>query len=402
MIYLLTGLVVAVLVLQVILLTRRESLDTGGLERGQERTERVVREEIARNREESGRAIERLSVLNQQKLDEVRGVVDQRLQVLAKENTVQLEKMRVTVDEKLQGTLEKRLGESFKLVSEQLAAVQKGLGEMQKLAGDVGSLQKVLSNVKVRGIWGEYQLAQILEQILTPEQYAANVCTKEGSRETVEFAVKLPGKDEQNCVWLPIDAKFPKEDYERLITASEQGDPVAVAAATKALLAGVEKMAKDISEKYIHPPVSTDFAILFLPTEGLYAEVLREPGFHDKLQHRYHVLPAGPTTLAALLNSLRVGFQTLAIEQRSHEVWMVLGAVKREFGKFGDVLEKVKRQLHTASKTLDETGVRTRALERSLREVEALPEDTSVSRKTIVHNVPLFPDLAEIETEPEE
>lgn len=306
-----------------------------------------------------------------------REALEQKFQQIQASNERKLDEMRQTVDEKLQGTLEKRLGESFKLVSDRLEAVQRGLGEMKSLADGVGDLKRVLTNVKERGTWGEYQLGAILEQILTPEQYAQNVRPKEGG-EVVEFAVKLPGKNREAGappVWLPIDAKFPKEDYERLLQASEIADADGVKSATAALASSVRKAAKDIYDKYVAPPHTTDFAILFLPTEGLYAEVLRQPGLQDDLQSKYRVLVTGPTTLSAMLNSLRVGFQTLAIEQRSHEVWHVLGAVKTEFGKFGQVLDKVKRQLHSATDTIDRTHVRTRAMERKLRSVEQLPED---------------------------
>jgi len=305
-----------------------------------------------------------------------RAEIDSRLQTIQEGSEKKLEEMRRTVDEKLHETLERRLGESFKLVSDRLEAVQRGLGEMQSLATGVGDLKRVLTNVKERGTWGEYQLAAILEQILTPDQYARNVRVRE-DREVVEFAVKLPGRspDDRQPVWLPIDSKFPKEDYERLGVAAAAGDAEGARAATKALLAGVTSMARDIHEKYIAPPHTTDFAILFLPTEGLYAEVLRQPGFHDEMQRKHRVLIAGPTTLAAVLNSLRVGFQTLAIERRAHEVWTVLAAVKTEFAKFGDVLSRVRNHLDTASRTLDETGVRTRAIERKLRTVEQLPAE---------------------------
>jgi DNA recombination protein RmuC len=279
------------------------------------------------------------------------------------------------VDEKLQGTLEKRLGESFKLVSERLEAVQQGLGEMRNLATGVGDLKKVLTNVKSRGTWGEVQLGALLEQILTPEQYDRNVQTKSGSSEVVEFAIRLPGPedDKDSQVWLPIDAKFPQEDYLRLVEASEAGDAAAVTQAVAALVRSVQNSAKDISSKYLNPPKTTDFAILFLPTEGLYAEALRQPGLMEKLQNDYRIVVAGPTTLAAILNSLRMGFKTLAIAQRSSEVWKVLSAVKSEFGKFGDVLDRVGKQLDTARKSIDQTGARTRAIERKLRSVEALP-----------------------------
>jgi DNA recombination protein RmuC len=300
--------------------------------------------------------------------------LDRKFQQIQESNEKKLEEMRRTVDEKLHETLEKRLGESFKIVSERLEAVQRGLGEMQSLATDVGGLKRVLTNVKERGTWGEYQLGAILEQILTPEQYGRNVHVKDDG-EVVEFAVRLPGRDtgQGKPVWLPIDSKFPKEDYERLVAAAGVADKDGVEQAVGGLLSRVESMARDIQRKYIAPPSTTDFGILFLPTEGLYAEVLRQPGFHDSLQQKYRVLVAGPTTLSAILNSLRVGFQTLAIEKRAHEVWTVLGAVKTEFGKFGEVLDKVKRQLATASNTIDQTAVRTRAMERRLRSVEQLP-----------------------------
>lgn len=306
-----------------------------------------------------------------------REALDQKFQQIQASNERKLDEMRQTVDEKLQGTLEKRLGESFKLVSDRLEAVQRGLGEMKSLADGVGDLKRVLTNVKERGTWGEYQLGAILEQILTPEQYAQNVRPKEGG-EVVEFAVKLPGKNREAGappMWLPIDAKFPKEDYERLLQASEAADADGVKSAAAALASSIRKAAKDIYDKYVAPPHTTDFAIMFLPTEGLHAEILRQPGLHDELQSKYRVLATGPTTLSAMLNSLRVGFQTLAIEQRSHEVWHVLGAVKTEFGKFGQVLDKVKRQLHTATDTIDKTHVRTRAMERKLRSVEQLSDD---------------------------
>lgn len=323
------------------------------------------------------RGLEKTHQEEQQKAQEK---LDQKFQQIQENNEKKLEQMRQTVDEKLQSTLEKRLGESFKQVSERLEAVQRGLGEMQELATGVGDLQRVLTNVKERGTWGEYQLGAILEQILTPDQYGRNVHVQDG-RETVEFAIKLPGKgvDQDKPVWLPIDSKFPKEDYERLVAASTAADAEGVEQATNALIGQVSSMAKDIQKKYIAPPDTTDFGILFLPTEGLYAEVLRQPGFHDELQRKYRVMVAGPTTLSAILSSLRVGFQTLAIEKRAHEVWTVLGAVKTEFGRFGEVLDKVKKQLNTATKTLDETGVRTRTMERKLRSVEQLPTDKSAA-----------------------
>ena len=339
---------------------------------------RQLREEVsAAQRSGSEMLVNALNALAQSsRLDQqsARESLEQKFQQIQASNEKKLDQMRQTVDEKLHSTLEKRLGESFKLVSDRLEAVQRGLGEMKSLADGVGDLKRVLTNVKERGTWGEYQLGAILEQILAPDQYAANV-RPTGGGEVVEFAVKLPGRstDSEHSVWLPIDAKFPREDYERLLLASENADAEGVKAAAAGLAAALRKSARDIHDKYIAPPATTDFALLFLPTEGLYAEVLRYPGLHDELQRKYRVIAAGPTTLAALLNSLRVGFQTLAIEQRSHEVWLVLGAVKSEFSKFGQVLDKVKKQLHSASNSIEETQSRTRAMERKLRSVEQLP-----------------------------
>ncbi|MBN1626315.1 MAG: DNA recombination protein RmuC [Deltaproteobacteria bacterium] len=321
-------------------------------------------------------AIKGLEKTQQQEQEKAREALDLRFLQIQDGNEKKLEEMRKTVDQKLHSTLEKRLGESFKLVSERLEAVQRGLGEMQSLATGVGDLKRVLGNVKERGTWGEYQLGAILSEILTPDQYAKNVRTKEG-RESVEFAVRLPGKghDHDTPVWLPIDSKFPREAYERLVDAARIANAEGVEAASMELRRVVIKMAKDIQDKYINPPASTDFAILFLPTEGLYAEVLRRPGLHDEIQQKHRVLLAGPTTISAILNSLRVGFQTLAIEKRAGEVWTVLGAVKTEFGIFGDFLARVKKQINTVSNTLDESTRRTRAMERKLREVEQLPGD---------------------------
>ena len=312
---------------------------------------------------------------NQQRMDGLRATISEQLNEMREANEKKLEEMRRTVDEKLQGTLEKRLGESFKLVSERLDAVHKGLGEMQTLATGVGDLKNVLTNVKVRGTWAEYQLEAILEQVLTPEQFDRNVATKEGSAERVEFAIRLPGRgdDPDDCVWLPIDSKFPQEDYLRLAEAAREGDADSVAQSTKELLRSVTQSAKTISDKYLNPPQTTDFAVLYLPTEGLYAEVLRQPGLISQLQQDHRVVVSGPTTIAALLSSLRLGFRTLAIEKQASEVWQVLAAVKTEFGKFGGVLDKVKKQLATASNTIDETQTRTRVMARKLREVEQLP-----------------------------
>ena len=323
--------------------------------------------------------VQALVETNQQRLEGLRATISEQLGEMREANEKKLEEMRRTVDEKLQGTLEKRLGESFKLVREQLDAVHKGLGEMQSLATGVGDLKNVLTNVKVRGTWAEYQLGAILEQVLTPEQFDRNVATHENSSERVEFAIRLPGRsdDPNDCVWLPIDSKFPQEDYIRLTEASESADAEAVAQSTRDLMRSVTQSAKTIAEKYLNPPHTTDFAVLYLPTEGLYAEVLRQPGMVSQLQQDYRVVVSGPTTIAALLNSLRLGFRSLAIEQQASEVWQVLAAVKTEFGKFGEVLDKVKKQLATASNTIDQTQTRTRAMARKLQKVEQLPSGES-------------------------
>jgi DNA recombination protein RmuC len=316
-----------------------------------------------------------LITAHQSTQETLRNAIEARLDKINESNAQKLEEMRHTVDEKLQGTLEKRLGESFQLVSERLEQVHKGLGEMQNLASGVGDLKRVLTNVKTRGTWGEMQLGNLLDQILAPEQYARNVRTKPTGLENVEFAIKLPGRDEQDgkCVWLPIDAKFPKEDYERLVDAAERGDAGAVDQAAKALDNRIRSQARDIRDKYLAPPQTTDFGLLYLPTEGLYAEVIRRPGLADAVQRECRVVIVGPTTLAALLNSLQMGFRTLAIQKRSGEVWKVLGAVKTEFGKFGDVLDKVKRKLDETGNTIEEAAHRSRQLEKKLKKVEALP-----------------------------
>jgi len=333
--------------------------------------------EVQRNQLEALAArLRELSESNQSALTTIRTTLDARVRELQEGNEKKLEEMRRTVDEKLQTTLEKRLGESFKLVSEQLESVQKGLGEMQSLANGVGDLKRVLTNVKARGTWAEVQLGALLSEILAPGQFEKNVHVEPSSREVVEYAVKLPGpKDDPDaCVWLPIDSKLPQEDYLRIQDAAESGDFEATQRATEALARAIRLAARDIHDKYVKPPHTTDFAIMFLATEGLYAEVIRQPALIDELQHRHRVVVAGPTTLAALLSSLRMGFQTLAIERQAAEVWRVLGAVKTEFAKFGEVLDKVKKQLDTASRTIDQTGRRTRAMERKLRSVEGLPE----------------------------
>lgn len=321
--------------------------------------------------------LEKLTKSNASHLDKLRESVETRLDRIQKNNEEKLDQMRKTVDEQLQGTLEKRLGESFGLVSKQLEQVHKGLGEMQQLATGVGDLKRVLSNVKARGTWGEVQLGALLEQILTRQQYERNVKPKPGSDEIVEFAIRLPGPEDEagSVVWLPIDAKFPMDRYHQLIDSAESGDTETVQRASAALAKSVESAAADICEKYLSPPHTTDFGILFLPIEGLYAEVVRDPDLLERLQHRHRVVVAGPTTLAAILNSLQMGFRTLAIEKRSSEVWKVLSAVKTEFGKFGEVLDKVKKQLDTASRSIDQTGTRSRAIEKKLRSVEELPPD---------------------------
>ena len=309
-------------------------------------------------------------------ITEIKDAVEKQLKSIREDNTVQLNEMRKTVDEKLHDTLEKRLGESFKHVSERLEQVHKGLGEMQNLAVGVGDLKKVLSNVKTRGILGEYQLGNILEQILSPEQYDVNVATKKGSQANVEYAVKLPGKSDDKTVWLPIDSKFPLESYQSLLQAFDEGDSVKIAQAQKQLMTAVESFAKDISTKYIDPPHTTDFAIMFLPVESLYAEILRHPELFDKLQRTYRITITGPTTLSALLNSLNMGFRTLAVQKRSSEVWKVLAEVKTEFVKYAEQLEKVQKQLSTASHTLETLQTtRTNAMERKLRGVESFELD---------------------------
>jgi len=337
---------------------------------------RSAREEARLSARELREEVTKSIDVTQASLDRVRVTLDQRVRELQEGNERKLDEMRRTVDEKLHDTLEKRLGESFKLVSDRLDTVHKGLGEMQQLATGVGDLKRVLTNVKARGTWAEVQLGAILEQVLTPEQYGKNVCIRPDTAERVEFAVRLPGPidDPATCVWLPIDSKFPQEDWLRLQDASDQGDVAAVQAASDALIRTVRGSAKEIHDKYVHPPASTDFAIMFLATEGLFAEVLRHPSVVSDLQQQYRVVVAGPTTLAAILTSLRMGFQTLVVEQRAAEVWRVLGAVKTEFGKFGDVLDKVQRQLTTASRTIEETGQRSRAMEKKLRSAERLPE----------------------------
>jgi DNA recombination protein RmuC len=385
------------------------------LERMLERQERTLRDELARNREEAqlsarqGREentralstfgdsqlmrmseiaglqkaqldtfaeqLTHLTSSNEGRMDKMRVTLEERLRLIQDDTARKLEQMRATVDEKLHDTLEKRLGESFKLVSERLELVQRGLGEMQSLASGVGDLKKVLTNVKTRGTFGEIQLASLLEQILAPGQYEANVESRKGSGQRVEFALKLPGRDgtPDGLVWLPLDAKFPQEDYLRLVEAQEAGEVLAAVEASKQMEKAVRLMAANIRDKYLDPPQTTDFGIMFLPTEGLFAEVLRRPGLFDALQRDFKVMIAGPTTLAAMLNSLQMGFRTLAIEKRSAEVWNLLGAVRTEFSKFGQVLEKTSKKLQEAGNHIDAAAVRTRSIEKKLKGVQEMP-----------------------------
>jgi DNA recombination protein RmuC len=388
-------------------------------EKNQQRTENITKEEIAKNRTETSQnnqlsrqemskslkdfgdsLLARMAEIaglqknqldtfskqlstqtrtTEEKLEQMRDTVEKKLKTLQDENTKKLEQMRETVDEKLHATLEKRLGESFKLVSDRLEQVYKGLGEMQTLAAGVGDLKKVLSNVKTRGIWGEISLGFLIEQLFTPEQYAKNVATKKGSSERVEFAIRLPGRDkDEGEVWLPIDSKFPEADYTRLIEAQEKADPELVEESARSLEKFIKAEAKKINEKYIDPPNTTDFGIMFLPVESLYSEVLRRPGLFEQLQREFRITVTGPTTLAALLNSLQMGFRTLAIEKRSSEVWTVLGTVKTEFGKFGDILDKTQKKLQEASNTIETAARKSRTIERKLKNVQEMPVEKSV------------------------
>lgn len=376
---------------------------TADLAKATETIQRVMRDESKENRAELAQSIQRfshdvnkqisnlsetqnknfqvfaerltkVSDRNDEKMEAVRKTIEQRLEGIQKDNTAQLEKMRMTVDEKLHETLEKRLSESFKQVSERLEIVHKGLGEMQTLATGVGDLKKVLQNVKTRGTWGEVQLGNLLADILTPEQYEENVATKKGSADRVEFAIKIPAKDdEKKTLYLPIDAKFPLSDYQGLVDASEVGNKEEVERLNKALEMRIKAEAKDIRDKYIDPPYTTDFGIMFLPIEGLYAEVLRRPGLTDTLQREYRVIVTGPITFAAIVNSLQMGFRTLAIEKRSSEVWEVLGAVKKEFTLFGDILDKTQKKLQEASNTIEKASSKSRNIERKLGKVQELP-----------------------------
>jgi DNA recombination protein RmuC len=366
------------------LLQRLELVD-----RAQERTERMLREEMSRGREENATAAKSQREELTASLEGVRGTVDKRLQELQKENAQQIEQMRATVDEKLHGTLEKRLGESFKLVSERLEQVHQGLGAMRQLATDVGGLQRVLTNVKTRGGWSEWQLGALLAEMLTPDQFAKNIKTRDETDERVEFAIKLPGDENGAPVWLPVDAKFPMEHYERLAVAQEKGDAEAVETAVRTLETQLKKCAKDICDKYINPPKTTDFALLFLPSEGLYAEAIRRVGLVQNVQRDCRVTFVGPTTLAALLNSLQMGFRTLAIQKRSSEVWNLLASVKTEFGKFGESLSAVKDKLDQAARKMEDVDVRSRAITRKLRDVEELPSNPQ----------PLLPELLQSDDE---
>jgi DNA recombination protein RmuC len=400
------NLVLLIAVLAVLVLRRgggREGREVAtrlaGVEAGAERTERTIRGETNVMREEAaargkalreevgtiirgfadslqqriegfGKTIDALTLRNEERLEALRRSIEERLDKLREENAGKLEQMRQTVDEKLQGTLEKRLGESFAVVSERLEKVHQGLGEMQSLATGVGDLKRVLTNVKMRGGWGEVQLGALLEQMLTPEQYRVQARIGGGN---VDYAVRLPGQDPDGGeVLLPIDAKFPHEDYDRLVDAIERGDAEALDGAARDLEVAIKTQAKRICDKYVAPPATTDFAIMFLPTEGLYAEVVRRPGLADLLQRQHRVLVTGPMTLGALLNSLQMGFRTLAIQQRSSEVWKVLGEAKAEFGKYGGIIDKLKKQLDAAANTVDDVGVRTRAIERKLKDVQSI------------------------------
>ncbi len=394
-------LLLVVAAMQIVLLMRQKGdalkAPLENLEKSLEKMERSIRDDLARSREEStttaqkareelaaslknvgdslNRQLAGLTLSTEQRLDTVRNAVEQRLTAMQTDNALKLDQMRATVDEKLQSTLEKRLGESFKQVSDRLEQVHKGLGEMQTLAGSVGDLKRVMTNVKTRGTWGEVLVENLLSQILSPGQFEKNFKPRESGGEVVEFAIKLPGRaeDGQEAVWLPIDSKFPKEDFEALGVAQDRADLVAMEAAGRSLEGRVKLFAQDISTKYLNPPRTTDFGIMFLPSEGLYAEVIRRVALVEQIQRDYRVVIAGPTTLAALLNSLQMGFRTLAIQQRSSEVWKVLGAVKTEFGKFGDLLDGVKKKLDQASNTIDDAARKSRTIGTKLRNVQELP-----------------------------
>src|SRR5258707_8475590 len=378
LLYLAIGLIAGGFIAGVIVLLVRRGSNGGAsseLVKRLEMVDRSLRDEFSRNREEAGAAAKNQREELTKSLEGVRSIVDLRLTKLQEYNSRQIDKMRATVDEKLQGTLEKRLGESFKLVSDRLDQVHQGLGAMQQLASDVGGLQRVLTNVKTRGGWSEWQLGVLLDEMLTPEQFAKNIKMRDDTDERVEFAIKLPGDKNGAPVWLPIDAKFPMEHYDRLAAAQEKGDPAAVETAIKTLETQLKRCAKDICEKYINPPKTTDFALLFLPSEGLYAEAIRRVGLVQNVQRDCRVTFVGPTTLAALVNSLQMGFRTLAIQKRSSEVWNLLAAVKTEFGKFGESLSAVKEKIDQASRKMEDVDVRSRAITKKLRDVEELPSN---------------------------
>jgi DNA recombination protein RmuC len=377
LVYIVIGLIGGGLIVAVFLLLTRRANQGAATELAKrlETIDRSLRDELSRNREEAGAAAKNQREELARSLEGVRSIVDVRLRQLQDDNAKQIDKMRATVDEKLQGTLEKRLGESFKLVSDRLEQVHQGLGAMQQLASDVGGLQRVLTNVKTRGGWSEWQLGVLLDEMLTPEQFAKNMKMRDDTDERVEFAIKLPGDENGAPVWLPIDAKFPMEHYDRLAAAQEKGDPAAVETAIKTLETQLKRCAKDICEKYINPPKTTDFALLFLPSEGLYAEAIRRVGLVQNVQRDCRVTFVGPTTLAALLNSLQMGFRTLAIQKRSSEVWNLLAAVKTEFGKFGEALSAVKEKIDQASRKIEDVDVRSRAITKKLRDVEELPSN---------------------------
>jgi DNA recombination protein RmuC len=377
------GLIVAV----VVLLTRRGNRGAATeLAKRLETIDRSLRDEFSRNREEAGASAKNQREELARSLEGVRSIVDVRLRQLQDDNAQQIDKMRATVDEKLQGTLEKRLGESFKLVSERLEQVHQGLGAMQQLASDVGGLQRVLTNVKTRGGWSEWQLGVLLEEMLTPEQFAKNMKMRDETDERVEFAIKLPGDENGAPVWLPIDAKFPMEHYDRLAMAQEKGDLAAVDNAIKTLETQLKRCAKDICEKYINPPKTTDFGLMFLPSEGLYAEAIRRVGLVQNVQRDCRVTFVGPTTLAALLNSLQMGFRTLTIQKRSSEVWNLLATVKTEFGKFGEALSAVKEKIDQASRKIEDVDVRSRAITKKLRDVEELPSNPQPLLRNLLQN----------------
>ena len=425
--YIIVGVLLVVVVLQIVLL-RRGGVDLAplaerlaALKDAQERTDRSMRDEIARSRSETqtysqqertelsgalksfgetvqkslaeiarlqndqlenfSRQIGLLTSTNEKKLEDIRSIIDGKLKQIQEDNARQLERMRETVDEKLQTTLEKRLGESFKQVSERLEVVHQGLGDMRQLASGVGDLKRVLSNVKSRGTWGEVQLGALLEELLSPEQYLKNVKIRENSNELVEFAIKLPGQGASaaDAVLIPVDAKFPIEDYGRLLDAQDHSDTVAAEDATRQLEASIKKAAKDISTKYLAPPRTTDFGIMFLPSEGLYAEVIRRTALVQTLQREFHIVISGPSTFAAFLNSLQMGFRALAIQKRSGEVWKVLGEVKSAFSRFGDSLDTIRKRLELAASSVDEAQRKTKTLAGKLKSVEAMPDSSVAS-----------------------